>query len=138
MTSNLWRTVACVAVVALLAAALGPSAARAASHRTPEVKAPQASAGMQVAIDEKGRIRQPTREEAQALVAAVEQLFHNRSSEAIVTQYADGMISAVVGEGFDNVYLARIQADGSIASACVDDAGAAARFLTSDAALEEK
>jgi len=139
MTSKLWRPVASVAAVAVFATALGTSAARAASQPTAvagEVKAPAASSGLMVAIDEKGRIRQPTREEAQALVREVEALFHK--ANASVKQSADGVLSAELGEGFQSLYLARVNGDGSLATSCVDNPAAAVNFLLPAAGLEEK
>jgi hypothetical protein len=139
MTSNLWRTVAGVAVLALLAAALGPSVARAASPKKPAAPvAPQVSGstGMKVAVGDRGNYRKPTLEEAQAMIREVERMFENKSVSA--QSLAGGASVAELGDGFSNVYLARINPNGSVAGACVDNAAAAISFLNGASALEEK
>ena len=135
MTSKPWRTVASVAIA--LAASVVPATAARPKKAVPPAQ-PQAapSAGMMVAIDDRGQIRQPTREEAQALIREVERMFHK--ANASVSQSPDGLLSAVLGEGFESLYLARINGDGSTATSCVDNPAAAVNFLLPASGLEEK
>jgi hypothetical protein len=137
MTSKPWRTVASVAIA--MAAGVVTAAAAPPKKALPPAQ-PQAvpSSGLMVAVDERGQIRQPTREEAQALIQQVEKMFEIKSTSAKVTQWPDGTMSAELGEAYGNLYLARIAADGAVSSTCVDNAAAAAQFLGGAAGLEEK
>ena len=102
------------------------------------VQAPAGAGGVQVAIDQAtGRLRQPTAEEAQALLASVSELFPAHA-EVQVYQFADGTLEADLGGGSMNVSIVSRQSDGSLATHCVSDAGAAVAVLASGVALEAK
>jgi hypothetical protein len=138
MTKNLWHTVSGVAIAALLVAALGTSAARAASPKRPPVPVtPQVSGstGMTVTVGDRGNYRKPTLEEAQAMIREVERMFEHKS---VSEQSLAGGGSMAQLDGFDNVYLVRINPSGSVSAACVDNAAAAVSFLNGASALEEK
>jgi hypothetical protein len=64
-------------------------------------------------------------------------LMTKAASEAVVTTFADGTISAVLGSDYLNVWLAAIGADGSLGQVCVDGADAATAQPAASA-LEEK
>jgi hypothetical protein len=141
MTSKLWRTAASVAIAMALAAA-GPHVAQAASQGKaaagPQVTA-HPSGGLTVSIDPRtGRIRPITPQEARQLVAGMSHLFSRAITAKDVTEYADGTISVDLSGSFQNVYLARLNPDGSVGQACVDNAAAAYDFLAGNAALEDK
>jgi hypothetical protein len=141
MTSKLWRAAAIGAVVLALAAGMVPQAARAASPdkaAAPQVTA-NPSGGLTVSIDPRtGRIRPITPQEARQLVAGMSQLFSRAITAQDVTQYADGTISVDLSGSFQNVYLARLNPDGSVGQACVDNAAAAYEFFAANAGLEDK
>lgn len=94
-------------------------------------------AGLQVAIDPvTHEIRQPTAAEAQALIAMARTMTKS-AGEPDITTYADGTISAVLGADYLNVWLAAVDARGSMYQVCVDGANAATANPAA-AALEEK
>ena len=135
MTSKPWRTVASVAI-AMAAGVVTAAAAPPKKALPPAQQQAVPSSGLMVAVDERGQIRQPTREEAQALIGEVERMFHK--ANASVTQSPDGVLSAVLGEGFESLYLARINGDGSTATSCVDNPAAAVNFLLPASGLEDR
>jgi hypothetical protein len=144
MTSKLWRTAASVAIAMALAAAI-PHVARAASQdkaAAPAVSQVTASpaGGLTVSIDPRtGRIRPISPEEAKQLVAGMSKMFARTITAEAVTQHSNGMVSVNLAGSFLNVYLARINADGSVGQACVDNADAAVAFFQgADAAWEEQ
>lgn len=142
MTSKLRRAAAIGAVVSALAAGNVPQAARAASPKA-AAAAPQVTAnpsgGLTVSIDPRtGRIRPITPQEARQLVAGMSHLFSRAITAKDVAQYADGTISVDLSGSFQNVYLARLNPDGSVGQACVDNAAAAYEFFAANAALEDR
>jgi len=97
-----------------------------------------AAAGMQVAIDPAThQLRQPTAAEAQALTAQGRAMTMAKSGEPQITAFADGTLSAVLTADYLNVWLAAIDANGSVAQICVDGSDAATA-QPGAAALEEK
>jgi len=136
MTSKPWRTVASVAIA--MAAGVVTAAAAPPKKALPPAQ-PQAvpSSGLMVAVDQRGQIRQPTREEALAMIREVERTFSMSKATASASQWPDGTLSAQL-DGFENLYLARVNSDGSMATSCVDNATSATNFLMQAAPLEEK
>ena len=123
------------------AAALGGRPASAAEKAAPAQQEARnvPAAGMQVAIDpQTGRLRQPTAEESRQLLQALAVHFQPAKSVA-ATQWAGGLLSVVLGEEYDSVALARIDANGGVAGACVDSLAGAQQFLEgAGPVLEEK
>ncbi len=142
MTSKVWRSVASVAALTALAAVIAPTAARAASPQKPRVVpvAPQSGGGMTVSIDPTtGRIRSITPAEAKQLVSSMTHFFSRPITASDVTHHADGTISVDLSGSFQNVSLARLNGDGSVGNACVDNEAAAYEFfLGGSGAMEEK
>ena len=77
-------------------------------------------AGMQVAIDENGRLRPPTAEEAQALAQAFRMQFRRSAQARPTVQYRDGHLSAVVGMDHLDYSVLSVEPDGSLTLSCVD------------------
>src|SRR5215204_3501248 len=94
------------------------------------------AAGQTVAIDRQtGQIRPLTPEEAQRLAEGIKQLV-NQSSEGLVeVRHANGGVSMDLQGRFQNVMLARKEADGTVSHSCVNDLEAAADFFEIDPAL---
>ena len=134
---------AAVLSLALTAAAwAGPGRAPAQqSTEAPRIEA-DGAAGVQVAIDpQTGKIRQPTPEERRALDEGFRSMFgKSLTSTAQSVTWPDGTAALEVGEEFTNVWVARINPDGSVSHACVDSAEAANAFVagSSAPALEER
>jgi hypothetical protein len=134
MTSKPWRTVASVAI-AMAAGVVTAAVATPKKSLPPAVAQAAPRAGQPVATVAVPPQRM-SRIEAEAIIRQAEQVFANRTVSAATS--SSGIRVAELGDGFSNVYLARINADGSVSAACVDNAASAATFLTAGAALEEK
>jgi hypothetical protein len=93
-------------------------------------------AGQIVAIDRQtGQVRPLTPEESKRLAEGIKQLV-NQSSEGLVeVRHANGGVSMDLQGRFQNVMLAKKEADGSVSHACVNDLEAAAEFFEIDPAL---
>jgi glucose/arabinose dehydrogenase len=94
------------------------------------------AAGQTVAIDRQtGQIRPLTPEEARRLAEGIKQLV-NQSSEGLVeVRHANGGVEMNLQGRFQNVSLARKEADGTVTQACVNDLESAADFFEIDPAL---
>ena len=94
------------------------------------------AAGLVVAIDrDTGQTRSLTAAEAQKLAEGLKNLV-NQSTEGLVqVRRANGMVSMDLQGRFQNVLLARKEADGSIVQGCVDNLDNAAAFFNIDATL---
>jgi hypothetical protein len=133
MTRTQSKIFAALALAAVIAIGLA-APALAGDARAPR---PGAAAGMQVAIDPAThQLRQPTAAEAQALTAQGAMTMA-KSGEPQITAFADGTLSAVLTTDYLNVWLAAIDANGSVAQICVDGSDAATA-QPGAAALEEK
>lgn len=78
----------------------------------------RAANGFQVAIDPATRqLRQPTAQESRDLAA---QFTAKAGGAPQVTQWADGTVSMVLTEEFQNVWLVGLNANGTLTPACVD------------------
>lgn len=93
-------------------------------------------AGQTIAIDRQtGQIRPLTPQEAQTLAEGIRQLV-NQSTEGLVeVRHSNGGVSMNLQGRFQNVSLARKEADGTISQACVNDLESAADFFEIDPAL---
>lgn len=96
-----------------------------------------AGSGMTAAIDAKGKLRQPTAAENQALVAGLQAMTKSASS-VTMTQWPDGTVSATLLDAFLSTTLVQVQADGSLQQICVDSPADAAAVLAGAPLLEEK
>jgi hypothetical protein len=88
------------------------------------VAASPAAAG-QAHVDGAGKLRQATPAEVKAVADAVRALFARSAVSAQVTEHADGSSSAKIGPEALNVWVATINADGSIKQTCVEGTNAA-------------
>src|SRR4051812_47169692 len=92
-------------------------------------------AGQSVAIDRQtGKLRPPTPDEARQLGAALKN-YLNRSSQGLtVKTHPNGVQSVDLQGRFQNVSVAKINADGSASEKCVSNMKEAEEFLTSSPA----
>lgn len=93
-------------------------------------------AGRDVQVDpQTGQIKPMSPEEAQKLAAGLKTML-NRSTEGLVRErHADGSLSMDLKGRFQNVAVARMNADGTLEQACIDDPETAARFFGIDPQL---
>jgi len=92
-------------------------------------------ASQELPLDAKGQIRPLTPDEAKQLADRLKGML-NKSTEGLVEkQEADGSISVDLQDRFQNVTVARVNADGTITQACVDNPRAAAAFFGIDPKL---
>lgn len=83
------------------------------------------------------QIGELTPEEAQKIAGGLRQLV-NQSSEGLVEiQHADGSVSVNLDDHFQNVTVARVNRNGSLAQSCVDNPLAAGAFFGIDPKLIE-
>lgn len=95
-----------------------------------EVQVPVNRGGLVAGVDPAtGKVRQPTAEEIQALSEAMNKMFSRSAASVTVTEYSDGMISAELGDAFQNMTLVRINPDGSKSEACVEGLEQALEFF---------
>jgi hypothetical protein len=95
--------------------------------------------GVRIYVDPAtGRIKQPTPAEVRALDQAIASLPSREVKSFQATQYADGTVSIALDGAFMNFALVRVNDDGSVTQACVDDAAAADAFLRGAPAAEEQ
>jgi biopolymer transport protein ExbD len=94
------------------------------------------ASGQIVVLDRQtGQSRPLTSDEARILAEGIKQLV-NQSTEGLVqVQHANGTVSMNLQGRFQNVLLAKKEADGTITQACVDNPEAAAAFFEIDPAL---
>jgi hypothetical protein len=119
------RWIAALGAVALLAAGAGSAVAGPA----------EGAQGLQVHVDKAGKVRQPSPAEVKALAEAFRAKVGRSAQGVQVTEHPDGSISATLGAEALNVWVATVNADGSISQACVEGANAA---VAAAPALEEK
>jgi len=92
-------------------------------------------AGQELPVDAKGQIRPLTPDEAKQMAERLKGML-NRSTEGLVReQKADGSITMDLQDRFQNVTVARVNADGTVTTACVDNPRAAGAFLGIDPKL---
>ena len=94
-------------------------------------------AAQDLPVDSQGKIRPLTSEEARQLADGLKKML-NKSTEGLVEEHnADGSVSLDLKDRFQNVTIARVNADGSVATTCVDNPKAAAKFYGIDPKLLE-
>lgn len=120
----------------------GENAASKKVVKKTQIEVPRANGGGLVAgVDPvTGAPRQPTPADFKALSDAMHKMFASKASSVTVTEYADGTISADLGETFMNMTLVRINPDGTSSEACVETLGQALEFFaqTPAPAYEDK
>lgn len=93
-------------------------------------------AGQAVVLDRQtGQTRQLTPEEALKLAEGIKQLVNQSDEGLIQIEHADGSVSMDLQGRFQNVMLAKKEADGIISQACVDNVESAASFFEIDPVL---
>lgn len=94
------------------------------------------AAGQTVAIDRQtGQTRPLTQDEARRLAEGIKQLVNQSSAGLVQVKRADGSVSMDLQGRFQNVMLAKKEADGSVSEVCVDNVDSAAAFFEIDPAL---
>ena len=83
------------------------------------------------------QVRPLTQEEAQKVAQGIKQLVNKSTDGLVSVQHADGSVSIDLQGRFQNVAVAKKNADGSITQACVDTPEAAAKFFEIDPRLVE-
>lgn len=138
-----FRTSAGVAVMIVLGVAATAGAGEKKAPAKPAAPvavtpAAPASAGLTAFVDAKtGKLRQPTPEEARQLAASMP--FLSRAAENVqVTQFQDGTLSADLSGTFLNVWVARVNPDGSVSQGCADSPAGAQAMLSDGIVYEDK
>jgi hypothetical protein len=148
--SRLTLTTAMVATVILAIAAVTVASRQKATTNQPAeaVRSAQMAkksnfvtvkvAGQDVQVDgQTGQIQPLTPEEAQKLAVGLGQMV-NQSTEGLEqVQHEDGSVSMDLKGRFQNVSVARVNKDGSVTEACVDNPQAAGAFFGIDPKLIE-
>ena len=137
-----------VVVVATAVTVISRQKARATQAVTPvENKATAAPArtfitrrvgNQDIHIDtQSGEIKPLTAEEAQKLANGLAPMLDDSADGLVQVKHADGSASMDLQGRFQSVTVARINADGTMDQACVDNARAAAKFFRIDPKLIE-
>lgn len=93
-------------------------------------------AGQTVVLDRQtGQSRPLTPEEAQRLAQGLKQLINQSTDGLVQIRHEDGSVSMDLQGHFQDVMLAKREADGSISIACVNNLDSAAAFFEIDPAL---
>jgi hypothetical protein len=92
--------------------------------------------GQTVVVDRQtGQARPLTADEASRLAAGIKQLVNQSTDGLVQVQHADGSVSMDLQGRFQNVMLAKKEADGTVSQSCVDNVEAAASFFEIDPVL---
>lgn len=86
---------------------------------------------------ETDQMNQLTPEEAQKLAEGLRDKLNQSTDDLVQVRHQDGSVSMDLQGRFQNVTVARINKDGSISQACVDNPGAAGAFFGIDPKLLE-
>lgn len=113
------------------------------SDRRPKVANPNRrnyvtsnAAGENVVVDRQtGQTRPLTQDEAQRLANGLKQLINQSTDGLVKVEGADGTISMDLRGRFQNVMLAKKDADGNVTESCVDNLETAAAFFEIDPKL---
>jgi hypothetical protein len=84
-----------------------------------------------------GEVKPLTAQEAQKLANGLAPMLDDSADGLVQVQHADGSVSMNLEGRFQNVTVARINADGVIEQSCVDNPRAAAKFFRIDPKLIE-
>lgn len=94
------------------------------------------AAGQPVVQDRQtGETRRLTPHEEVALAEGLKQLINNTTDGLVEVRHANGGVSMDLQGHFQNVSVARKEADGSVSQSCVNDLESAASFFDIDPAL---
>jgi hypothetical protein len=80
----------------------------------------------------KNEVRQPTQEEMQVLLEGVKPLVNQSDKGLTVNELSDGSKAVYLEGRFQNVALAKKNADGSVATGCVSTQKGAEKFLKNE------
>lgn len=95
-------------------------------------------AGQELRIDSQtGQVQALTPEEAQKLAAGLKPMLDKSPDGLSATRHPDGSMSLDLKGRFQNVTVARINKDGSLAESCVDNPRAAGAFFGIDPKMIE-
>jgi hypothetical protein len=96
-------------------------------------------AGQEVQVDAKtGQIRSLTAQEAERLAQGLKEMVNTSTEGLVEVHNADGSVSMDLEGRFENVTVARENADGSTTTSCVNNPRAAGAFFGIDPKLIEK
>ena len=110
-----------------------PQLAKATTEKYTKVRV----GGQDVFVDQTGKMKPLTAEEAKKLADGLKGML-NKSTEGLVEEKnADGSVSVDLQDRFQNVTVARVNEDGSLSTSCVDNPKAAANFFGIDQKLLE-
>lgn len=135
---------ATAALVLGLAASAWAGPGRQANSQTPNaVRDAEAAipSGVSVAIDPAtGKVRQPTPAEVEALDRSFKSMFGSSLSAAAqpATVWPDGTVALALTDEYLNIWVARINPDGSMTHGCVDDPDQANAFIAGGAPVLEE
>jgi hypothetical protein len=94
------------------------------------------AAGQPVVLDRQtGESRPLTRQEAETLAQGIKQLVNPTDEGLVQVRSANGGVSMDLQGHYQNVSVARMEADGSVSQSCVNDLESAASFFDIDPAL---
>lgn len=92
------------------------------------------AAGQQAAIDpQTGKLREPTREEAEKMAEEMEKKFKRSPEKLTTTQLSDGTLIVELTEEYMDVSVVRINSDGSLTVSCVKGMDAADALVKAEA-----
>jgi hypothetical protein len=94
------------------------------------------AAGQPIVQDRQtGETRPLTRQEAETLAQGIKQLVNPTTDGLVEVRHANGMVSMDLQGHFQNVSVAKREADGSISQSCINDLESAADFFEIDPEL---
>src|SRR5215207_6539164 len=94
------------------------------------------AAGQTIVLDRQtGETRPLTPQESETLAEGLRQLINPTDEGLVQVRHANGMVSMNLEGHYQNVSVARKEADGSVSQACVNDLESAASFFDIDPAL---
>lgn len=94
------------------------------------------AAGQTVVVNRQtGQTRPLTAAEAQLLAEGIKQLVNQSTDGLVEVRHANGAVSMNLQGRFQDVLLAKKEADGSVSQACVNNVDSAAAFFEIDPAL---
>ena len=145
--SKLYRRITLLGVI-VVAASLAVAAATTISRRRTSIALKNAAettanryikvkvAGREVQFDPQTRQIKPlTTDEAKDLANGLKTMFNKSTDGLTQEQHADGTVSMSLEGRFQNVAVAKVNADGTLSQSCVDNPEAAASFFGIDPQL---
>ena len=93
-------------------------------------------AGQNVQVDpQTGRISPMSPEDARRMAEGLRSMLNKSTDGLVQEQHADGSVSMDLQGRFQNVAVARVEADGTVTQSCIDQPQQAAAFFGIDASL---